>query len=71
MTRHYCRILMEDREVQVSHADCSSFSFLLNHGSFYFGRHLTNNRNHNNNFRLSTNSCQPPLLMARTYATSK
>ena len=72
MTRHYCRILMEDGgRLYASMMTSATFHFLLNHGSFHFGRHLTNNRNHNNNFRLSTNSCQPPLLMARTYATSK
>ena len=60
MTRHYCRILMEDRESMHHMMTAAAFHFLLNHGSFSLGRHLTNNRNHNNNFRLSTNSCQPP-----------
>ena len=76
LTRHYCRILMGRPRLNggrryASMMTSATFHFLLNHGSFSLGRHISYKRNHNNNFRLSTNSCQPPLLMARTYATSK
>ena len=64
---------MEDDGSMHHMLTAATFIFLLiNQGSFSLGRHITNKRNHNNNFRLSTKSCQPPpLLMARTYATSK